>query len=88
MKRSIKRSLSFAAAVAIGGLAFGLFWSVQMHARTVGGGPYCDSMNNVSMCYNGSRVDNVDPTTQSTYLNSGKPNTGCNLALCTGTTGK
>ena len=77
MKRSIKRSLSFAAAVTIGGLAFGLFWSAQMQARTVGGGPYCDANNNVTMCYNGGTVYNVDPTTQSQYLNSGKPNTYC-----------
>ncbi len=85
MKRSLQRSLSFAAAVAIGALAFGLFWSAQMHARSVGGGPYCNANSNVSMCYNGNVVNNVDPPTQSIYLNSGRPGTGCSLAVCTPT---
>jgi hypothetical protein len=73
MNSIVKRSLSFAAAVAMGALAFGAFWSTQVHARSSGGtaGPYCtDSTSNATMCLNGTTITNVPPATQSAYLSN------------------
>jgi hypothetical protein len=71
---TIRRISLFAFAVTSGAIAFGLFWSVEVHARSTGGGPYCGSSTaNATMCYGGkTTVYNVPPATQSQYLNNGQ----------------
>lgn len=71
MKSIATRSLSLAAAVTVGALAFGSFWATQVHARSSGGtaGPYCTDANTAAtMCMNGTTLTGVPPATQSAYL--------------------
>jgi hypothetical protein len=77
MNQSIKRVSLFVAAGAAGAVAFGLFWSAQVHAAGTSNGPWCppntqaNHTTSVTMCYKGTTTTpGVDPTTQTLYLTS------------------
>lgn len=75
MSQPIKRISFFAAAIAVGAVAFGVVWSPKAAAVA----SQCSSAP-ATMCYKGSTYTNVLPFIQAQYLASGGTCGACNTS--------